>query len=202
MLPCHHGSSQSCRKNKKKSILEDERPWRPLVVYTQSCRIGHAQPTCCCRLWVGRVGGLVGDRNAEIRRAACQALHLVYTRMDGPTLLTHIANATPPEQVRHPVHPVPFLHPCPPPCLPVNQVPMSPRGNNSMHANHLPLLYASCCVGCGTGRVSLTEWLVIITGIDSDRCNCRACQHGFGLMSTCLRFDSACHFCTNNLQRK
>lgn len=44
---------------------------------------------------------LVGDRNAEIRRAACQALHLVYTRMDGPTLLTHIAHASPPEQVSH-----------------------------------------------------------------------------------------------------
>ena len=55
---------------------------------------------------MGRVGVLVGDRNAEIRRAACQALHLVYTRMDGPTLLTHIAHATPPEQVS--LNPVPL----------------------------------------------------------------------------------------------
>ena len=62
--------------------------------------------TCLCRLWVGRVGVLVGDRNAEIRRAACQALHLVYTRMDGPTLLTHIAHASPPEQVSHHKRPV------------------------------------------------------------------------------------------------
>jgi hypothetical protein len=52
-----------------------------------------------CRLWVGRVAALVGDRNAEVRRAACQALHLVYTRMDGPTLLTHVAHASPPHQV-------------------------------------------------------------------------------------------------------
>lgn len=50
---------------------------------------------------MGRVGVLVGDRNAEVRRAACQALHLVYTRMDGPTLLTHVAHASPPEQVSH-----------------------------------------------------------------------------------------------------
>ena len=42
---------------------------------------------------------LVGDRKAEVRRAACQALHLVYTRMDGPTLLPHIAHASPPDQV-------------------------------------------------------------------------------------------------------
>lgn len=52
-----------------------------------------------CRVWVGRVAALVGDRNAEVRRAACQALHLVYTRMDGPTLLTHVAHASPPDQV-------------------------------------------------------------------------------------------------------
>lgn len=52
-----------------------------------------------CRVWVGRVSALVGDRNAEVRRAACQALHLVYTRMDGPTLLTHVAHASPPDQV-------------------------------------------------------------------------------------------------------
>ena len=52
-----------------------------------------------CRVWVGRVATLVGDRNAEVRRAACQALHLVYTRMDGPTLLTHVAHASPPDQV-------------------------------------------------------------------------------------------------------
>ncbi len=48
-----------------------------------------------CRVWVGRVAALVGDRNAEVRRAACQALHLVYT----PTLLTHVAHASPPDQV-------------------------------------------------------------------------------------------------------
>lgn len=52
-----------------------------------------------CRVWVGRVAALVGDRNAEVRRAACQALHLVYTGMDGPTLLTHVAHASPPDQV-------------------------------------------------------------------------------------------------------
>lgn len=50
-------------------------------------------------MWVGKVAGLVGDRNAEVRRAACQALHLVYTCMDGPTLLAHIAQARPPDQV-------------------------------------------------------------------------------------------------------
>ena len=52
-----------------------------------------------CRVWVGRVAALAGDRNAEVRRAACQALHLVYTRMDGPTLLTHVAHASPADQV-------------------------------------------------------------------------------------------------------
>ena len=52
-----------------------------------------------CRVWVGRVAALAGDRNAEVRRAACQALHLVYTRMDGPTLLTHVALASPADQV-------------------------------------------------------------------------------------------------------
>ena len=60
----------------------------------------HSKAERVCRLWVGRVAGLVGDRNAELRRAACQALQLVYTCMDGPTLLAHIAQARAPDQVR------------------------------------------------------------------------------------------------------
>ena len=53
-----------------------------------------------CRVWVSKAAALVGDRNAEVRRAACQALQLVYTCMDGPTLLAHIAHARSPDQVR------------------------------------------------------------------------------------------------------
>lgn len=45
------------------------------------------------------MAALAGDRNAEVRRAACQALQVVYTHMDGPTLLAHIAQARPPDQV-------------------------------------------------------------------------------------------------------
>ena len=71
------------------------------LVQLPTVRVVHEVPVeqYCYRLWVGRVGSLVGDRNAEVRRAACQALHLVFTRMDGPTLLTHIAHASPPDQV-------------------------------------------------------------------------------------------------------
>ncbi|DBB01644.1 hypothetical protein WJX77_005003 [Trebouxia sp. C0004] len=72
-----------------------------LEVFTGNC--GQAVTTAAAlpalRVWVGRVATLVGDRNAEVRRAACQALHLVYTRMDGPTLLTHVAHASPPDQM-------------------------------------------------------------------------------------------------------
>ena len=51
-----------------------------------------------CRQWVGRVATLAGDRAAEVRRAATAALEVVYRAMDGPTLLAHIAAASPTEQ--------------------------------------------------------------------------------------------------------
>lgn len=57
-----------------------------------ACRAGS------CRQWVGRAATLAGDRAAEVRRAATAALEVVYRAMDGPTLLAHIAAASPTEQ--------------------------------------------------------------------------------------------------------
>eukprot|EP00891_Asterochloris_glomerata_P008401 jgi/Astpho2/8401/Aster-x1496 len=77
------------------------------------------------RQWVGRAATLAGDRAAEVRRAATAALEVVYRAMDGPTLLAHIAAASPTEQAS-------------PALQSVYVLPMQ-QGNINVHPCHMTL---------------------------------------------------------------
>ena len=72
--------------------------------------LAHVAPACTqfvcsaatglhCRMWVGRVAALAGNKDAAVRKAVTAALYVVYSYMDGPTLLAHIVNAPSAEKV-------------------------------------------------------------------------------------------------------
>lgn len=57
---------------------------------------------------MSRVLSYISDKNAEVRRLAVNALHNVYQNMDSSTILAHLSQASPQEQVCMTKSSIPF----------------------------------------------------------------------------------------------